>query len=175
MMRLRQKTLTLAGTLPRPRQSIPRAFAWAAILLLAGSAASPALRAAAEADRIHWNQVSGAQVKLDDKTPLSWNVYQPGKKDNKKYSSLILVLLGRRYLLLDLKTRLVYEVSLSALHPQGSGFESGDLARSSRLVPASDWTSRDVGPAQLIRLTLGDYGRILHVSLPHPPDLRPFY
>jgi hypothetical protein len=32
-----------------------------------------------------------------------------------------------------------------------------------------------VGPAELVRLTLGDYGRVLEVSLPHLPDLRPFY
>jgi hypothetical protein len=32
-----------------------------------------------------------------------------------------------------------------------------------------------VGPAEIFQLTLGDYGRVLQLSLPHPPDLRPFY
>jgi hypothetical protein len=32
-----------------------------------------------------------------------------------------------------------------------------------------------VGPAELIKLTLGDYGRILEVELPHPRDLRYLY
>jgi hypothetical protein len=27
----------------------------------------------------------------------------------------------------------------------------------------------------LYKFTLGDYGRVLEVSLPHMPDLRPFY
>jgi len=131
-----------------------------------------------EAERIHWKAVTEAQVKLDDKTPLGWNIYQPDRKDKKsakKAPDLLLLLLGHRYLLLDLKSRLVYEVPLSSLQAHGPDFESGDLAQQSQLVPSTDWTERDVGPAELIRLTLGDYGRVLEVSLPHPPDMRPFY
>jgi hypothetical protein len=33
----------------------------------------------------------------------------------------------------------------------------------------------DVGPAESIKLTLGDYGRVLEVQLPHMPDMRAFY
>jgi hypothetical protein len=175
MMRCRRKTFALAGTFQRPLPAIVQTFAWAAILFLASAAIPSGLRAGDHADRIHWKQVPEAQVKLDGKTPLTWNVCQPDKKDKKKYSGLILVLLGRRYLMLDIKARLVYAVLPSDLQPQGAGFESGDLAQPSRLIPTSEWTSRDVGPAELIRLTLGDYGRILQVSLPHPPDLRAFY
>jgi hypothetical protein len=66
-------------------------------------------------------------------------------------------------------------VPLTALQAQGKDFESGDLAQPSQLIPSSDWSVRDVGPAELILLTLGDYGRVLQITLPHPPDLRPFY
>jgi len=128
--------------------------------------------------RIHWTQVTEAQVKLDDKTPLAWNIYQPDKKDKKekkKDSDVVLLLLGHRYLFLDIKERLVYAVPLTALQAQGKDFESGDLAQPSQLIPSSDWSVRDVGPAELILLTLGDYGRVLQITLPHPPDLRPFY
>jgi hypothetical protein len=114
-------------------------------------------------------------VKLEGKTPLAWNVYQPYQKGKKKQSSLVLVLLGRRYLLLDIKARRVYAVLPSELEPRGADFESDDLAQASRLIPSSAWSTRDVGPAELIQLTLGDYGRVLVVQLPHPPDLRPFY
>jgi len=129
-------------------------------------------------ERIHWTSVESAQVKLDDKTPLTWNVYQPAaKKDkkDKKNSNLVLLLLGHRYLMLDTKARLVYVVPLSEIHAQGADFESGDLADETRLLPTTDWSLRDVGPAELIDVKLGDYGRVLEVSLPHPPDLRPFY
>ncbi len=131
-----------------------------------------------DALHVHWMQVSEAQVKIDDKTPLAWNVFQPDKKDKKdkkKDSNLILVLLGHRYLMLDTAARAVYSVPLSAIHAQGADFDSGDLAQESQLIPSTDWTVRDVGPAELITLTLGDYGRMLQVVLPHPPDLRPFY
>lgn len=129
-------------------------------------------------ERLHWKAVSEAQVKLDDKTPLGWNVFQPDKKDRKagkKNSDLVLVLLGHRYLMIDMRARLVYQVPLSSLVARGADFESGDLAQQNLLVPSSEWTERDVGPAELIRFTLGDYGRVLEVSLPHPPDMRPFY
>lgn len=140
----------------------------------AGQAETPA-----DSTRVHWKSLEMAQLRLDDKAPLKWNVYQPDKKDNKKDkkkdSDLVLVLLGHRYLMLDTKARLVYLVPLSELQAQGADFESGDLAQQSRVIPSTDWTERDVGPAELIRLTLGDYGSVLEVSLPHMPDLRPFY
>lgn len=131
-----------------------------------------------DAERIHWKAVTEAQLRLDDKTPLGWNIYQSDKKDKKstkKAADLVLLLLGHRYLLLNLKSRLVYEVPVSSLQAHGTDFESGDLAQQSQLIPSTDWTERDVGPAELIRVTLGDYGRVLEVSLPHPPDMRAFY
>jgi hypothetical protein len=130
-----------------------------------------------DSNAIHWASVSEAQVKLDDKTPLAWNVYQPEKKNkkDKKDSNLVLILLGHRYLLLDSHARVVWEVPLTDLKAQGADFDSGNLVEQSRVIPSTDWSSRDVGPAQIIQLTLGDYGRVLQISLPHPPDLRPFY
>jgi hypothetical protein len=159
----------------RRRRNLAQIFTWGIVLLSAIFVTARAASPGGDTDHIHWKPVSEAQVKLGDKTPLAWNVYQPDKKDRKKYSSLILVLLGRRYLVLDVKAKLVYAVVPSDLRAQGTGFESDPLAQPSRLVPSSDWSVRDVGPAELIRLTLGDYGRVLQVSLPHPPDLRPFY
>jgi hypothetical protein len=128
--------------------------------------------------RVLWKSIEMAQVRVDDKAPLKWNVYQPDKKSNKdkkRDANQVLVLLGHRYLMLDTKARIVYLVPLAALRAQGPDFESGDLAQENEVIPSSDWTDRDVGPAQLFRLTLGDYGRVLEVSLPHMPDLRPFY
>ena len=146
-----------------------------AIFLAVGTIAPAAARG--DSNAIHWVAVSEAQVKLDDKTPLAWNVYQSEKKNkkDKKDSNLALVLLGHRYLLLDTRARVVYEVSRADLKAQGADFDSRNLAQQSRVIPSTDWSSRDVGPAEIIQLTLGDYGRVLQISLPHPPDLRPFY
>ena len=159
----------------------PRFIAVAiALVTFAWSSSAPPASAARndDASSIHWASVPEAQVKLDDKTPLAWNVYQPAKKDkkkDKKDSNLTLVLLGHLYLLLDTQTRTAYEVKPSDLKAQGGDFDSGDLTQGSQVIPSTDWSSRDVGPAEIIRLTLGDYGRVLQISLPHPPDLRPFY
>ncbi len=152
----------------------------AALIALIFLAALPSMagQAGTDAVRVHWKSLDMAQLRLDDKAPLKWNVYQPDKKDKKdkkKDSDLVLVLLGHRYLMLDTKARLVYLVPLSELQAEGADFESGDLAQPARLIPSTDWSQRDVGPAELFRLTLGDYGSVLEVSLPHMPDLRPFY
>jgi hypothetical protein len=117
----------------------------------------------------HWKAVDGAQVKLDDKVPLAWNVFQLEKK---KDQNLALVLLGRRYILLDDKAKLAYLVMPTDLHGSGDDFDSGNLVDPSRLIPSTDWSVRDVGPAEEIRCTLEDYGRDLSVQLPHPIDIR---
>lgn len=123
-------------------------------------------------NRYLWKAVSRAQCKVDDKTPLTWNVYQT---DKKKEANLVLLLIGRRYLALDLKAKLVYNVFPSDLQAKGPEFESGDLFVKSRVLPTDNWSLRDVGPAELIKLTLGDYGRELYVEIPHMPDMRAFY
>ncbi len=130
---------------------------------------APVIARADDAHDFHWKPVDGAQVKLDDKVPLKWNVLQVEKK---KQSNFVLVLLGRRYLLLDTKAKRVYVVFPTDLHAAGDDFESDDLATASRMIPSTAWSDRDIGPAEEYRVTLGDYGRTLSVQLPHPLDIR---
>lgn len=125
-----------------------------------------------DGERVHWKSVDRAQLKIDDKAPLTWNVYLP---DKKKVTNQVLVLLGRRYIALDTKAKLAYQVYPSDLSVNGSDVESGDLFKSDRVLPSSDWIVRDVGPAERIQLRLKDYGRMIEVMLPHLPDLRAFY
>jgi hypothetical protein len=150
--------------------------AHAAIILLfaaASGVASGSNRAAAsDPDRYLWRSVPAAQCKLDDKIPLAWNVYQT---DNKKQAHLALILLGRRFLAMDLHAKQIYTVQPSDLTARGKDWESGDLFVQSRILPTENWTLRDVGPAELIKLTLKDYNRLLQIEIPHPADLRGFY
>jgi hypothetical protein len=118
---------------------------------------------------LHWKSVDGAQVKLDEKIPITWNVYQ---LDKKKQPNLALILLGHRYILLDDKAKLAYAVFLDQVHVEGDDLSSDDLALASHVIPSIDWTVRDVGPAEEIKLTLNDYGRTVSVQLPHPIDIR---
>jgi hypothetical protein len=138
----------------------------------AGAGTSYIFTGSGDSGRFLWKSVPRAQCKLDDKTPLTWNIYQTEKK---KDANLVLVLLGRRYLALDIKGKVAYYVFPSDLQAKGQDFESGSLFVQSRVLPTSGWTVRDVGPAELIKLTLGDYGHALDVELPHMPDLRAFY
>lgn len=128
--------------------------------------------AANDGERVHWKPIDRAQLKIDDKPPLTWNVYRP---DNKKVTNQVLVLLGKRYIALDTKAKLAYQVLPADLSINGSDVESGDLFKSERVLPSSDWVVRDVGPAERIQVRLKDYGRLIEVMLPHPPDLRAFY
>lgn len=126
---------------------------------------------------IDWTSVTQAQVKIDLTTPLTWAVYQPGKGDklDKKLSNLVLVLVGHRYLLLDLKAKQVYEVPFKQVRVQGDACATDELTESSTLIPTSDWTWRNVGPAELYHLTLGDYGLGLQLTLPHVYLISPYY
>jgi hypothetical protein len=161
--------------LPRLSSRVRVLLAFAVMAFSASALSARVGSGAGGASTVHWKPMAQAQLKLDDKTPLAWNVYEPERKDKKKDPSQVLVLLGRRYLLIDIKARLVYSVLPSNLVAQGTDFESGDLAQPSRLITTTDWSVRDVGPMQLVELRLGDYGRVLQVQLPHMPDLRPFY
>lgn len=151
-----------------------RAQSSAAVLvtLLVAVSASRVRSSGNEPARIHWKQIPEAQLKLDGKTPLTWNVYQSNKK---KESNLVLVLLGHRYLALDTKAKLVYSVLPTDLHADGKDFDSDNLMQETRTIPSTEWIEHDIGPAESIRLKLGDYGRILEVQLPHMPDLRGLY
>lgn len=134
--------------------------------------ASLAPTTGADTDRILWKSVPTAQCKLDERVPLAWNVYLP---DKKKEANLVLVLLGRRYLALDIKARRAYTVVPADLTAKGPDFESGNLFVDARILPSENWQVKDVGPAELIRLTLKDYGRILQIQLPHLQDFRAVY
>jgi hypothetical protein len=153
----------------RQRKSRARTLArlFAGVFLVLAYCTPPGTRA--DDSGLHWKAVDGSQVKLDDKIPLTWNAYQ---LDKKKEANLVLVLLGRRYILLDDKAELAYLVFLSDVHKQGDDISTGDIAIQSHLIPSTDWSVRDIGPAEEIRLTLEDYGRELSVQLPHPLDIR---
>lgn len=125
-----------------------------------------------ESGRFLWKSVPQAQIKLNDKTPLAWNVFQT---DKKKESNLVVILLGRRYVAFNIKTRTAYAVALTDLQARGGVLESGNLFSQAKVLPTSDWSLRDVGPAELIKLKLSDYGTTLQLELPHAPDLRGLY
>lgn len=116
---------------------------------------------------ITWKPVEAAVLKLDNHAVKTWSVYLAEKR-----KQLILIQLGQRYLALDTKAHAVYEFDRQTIRRKGPSLESPDLQNSWRQIPSADWTTRDIGPAQLVRVKLMDYGRVLEVQLPHPYDFR---
>src|SRR5271156_3857432 len=122
--------------------------------------------------RYLWKSVPAAQIKIGEKTPLAWNIFQTGQK---KEANLVLVLLGRRYIALDIKARVAYAVLPADVQPKGGGLETGNLFVQTRILQTENWSLRDVGMAELIKFKLNDYGTRLQIELPHLPDLRGLY
>src|ERR1700722_17612050 len=103
--------------------------------------------------RYLWKSIPAAQIKIDDKTPLAWNIFQTGQK---KEANLVLVLLGRRYLALDIKARGAYTVLPADVQPKGGDLETGNLFVQARILQTENWSWRDVGMAELIKFKLND-------------------
>jgi len=151
-----------------------------ALLAVAMMATSPASRSSATGglrpataipgeEKVHWKPLSDAILKLSGRPVKTWNLYEGDKK-----GELLLVQLGKRVLIIDLQARRIYAPPPTDFPQIGKGaeFESRGAYVSDRQIPGSDWTRRDVGPAELVRVTLGDYGQTLEVQIPHPIDFR---
>ena len=138
--------------------------------LTLGVAASLAVGAAWAAEKIVWKPLDRVLLKVDEKPARIWSVYHVDKKDN-----LLLVALGRRYLLLDIREHQIYELDPAKLERRDKDLLWREADRPAKPLPTDDWTVRDVGPARRIRAKLASEGRVLEVQVPIQPDLRQFY
>jgi len=138
--------------------------------LTLGVAASLAVGAAWAAEKIVWKPLDRVLLKVDEKPARIWSVYHVDKKDN-----LLLVALGRRYLLLDIREHQIYELDPAKLERRDKDLLWLEADRPAKPLPTDDWTVRDVGPARRIRAKLASEGRVLEVQVPIQPDLRHFY
>jgi len=121
-------------------------------------------------EKIVWKEVEAGQLKLDGVGVNKWKLYVGEKKKN-----LFVIQLGRRMLGMDKKTREVYELPPNFLQAHGKVYESENPASIGRRIPTSEWEDRDIGPAELVRVKLGDYGSKLELQIPHMIDLRSVY
>jgi hypothetical protein len=98
-----------------------------------------------------------------------WNIFQGDKK-----GKLFLLQLGHRVLIVDIQQHIVYApppADFPGVSHDDEFAGRGPLPADHR-IPTTDWTARDVGPAELIQITLNDYGQLLELQIPHPPDYR---
>jgi hypothetical protein len=139
----------------------------AALALSATAALSEATPAA---DKIVWKPPERSVLRIDDRPAKIWNVYRAEKKEY-----LILVQLGRRFLLLDTREHLIYELDPAKLEHKDKDVLWREADKPAKPLPTADWNVRDVGPARRIRAKLSAEGRALDLEVPVKPDLRQFY
>jgi len=142
-----------------------RVLLFCAILLIAaGGSSRPA---AAGAESIAFKRQATAILKMDGKPVKFWEVYVAEKRGH-----LLLVQLGRRYLLLDTKEKQVLEIEPSAIQqkPKGDGVAWARLPQNEKKIDSEEWSLRSVGPAIAIKVRLSAEGRVLEIQLPRMPD-----
>jgi hypothetical protein len=101
------------------------------------------------------------------KPPKNWSVFE-----DEKNKARVLVQLDSLYLVIDAKTKQVFEMAASQIQPHGKNFQSIDPSQTERAIPSTDWDMRDLGPAERIEVRLTKDNTLLDVQLPHPLDLR---
>jgi hypothetical protein len=147
------------------RDPFVRALMCCAILLFAAGGLTPS--AAAEAENIAFKRQATAILKMDGKPVKFWEVYVA-----KKRGHLVLVQLGRRYLLLDTKEKAVLEIEPGAIQQKSKGNEVAwaRSPQSEKKIESAAWSLRSVGPAVAIKVRLSAEGRLLEIQLPRMPD-----
>ncbi len=146
------------------------AFTSSALILLLSALFAATTQAADE--KIVWKPVDDAILRIDDRPAKTWNVYRPEKKDK---SHLLLVELGRRFLLLDLREKEIFELVPEKIERKGKELLWREQDKPASPLPSTDWTIRDAGRTRRIRARLEREGRLLDVQLPQTPDLRGLY
>lgn len=129
------------------------------------------ITAALAADTITWKPVGDAILRITGQKPAKqWSVYQ-----DQKNKARVLVKIDSRCLILNAKTKEVFEIGASQIQEHGKKFQSHDPAATQRALPSTDWDMRDIGPAERIQTRLTDEKISIEVELPHPLDLRTPY
>jgi len=135
-------------------------------MLLLGLCLSAGLLAG---EKTLWKPVAFAIVKFNGEAPKSWNMYHTEKR------GLLLVHLWKRYLLLDLKEREVYELDPQTVKPHGEDVEWSSADAPGEALEISEWKERNVGQLLRVSFRLGKDGHVLELQIPLKPDGKPAY
>jgi hypothetical protein len=113
-----------------------------------------------EDKKLLWKPVEFAIVKLNDKPPISWNMYHTEKK------GVLLLQLWKRYLLVDMKEEEAYDIDPQTIKQAGSNVHWSSTDKPAQPIETPDWKSRNVGQMQRIQFRLGKDGHILELQIP---------
>jgi hypothetical protein len=121
---------------------------------------------AADKEKIVWKPITAVILRIDDRAPKLWNVYKPDKKE------LLLVQLGERFLMLDVKEQQIYELDPKKMGHKGKELIWNEADKPADPVSTEDWLIREVGPARRIRFKLTSEGRVFDIEVMLAPDQR---
>jgi hypothetical protein len=136
------------------------AFLAGVALLVAGS-----LFAAERA--LVWKASDNALLRVDDRPVNDWNVYQSGKKNDP-----LLLQMGKRFLLIEVRERLIFEIAPVKIEHKGAELLFDPNDRPAQPLDTSDWIVKDVGLAYRFSTKLTAEMHVVDVQIPHPLDLR---
>ena len=146
-----------------------------AAVLAAGSVA---------ADKIAWKPVKEVLLRVNERAPRKWNVYE-----SEKMPGMYLVQFEKRVVLLDVKQREAFELDPESLVRSGAGVVWEDVRAEAQTNPepmppgqgkprrlvVEEWTVRDVGRADRIKVKLAGHGTVIDVQIVHPLSRRSAY
>jgi len=121
------------------------------------------------AEKVTWKPISEAMLRIDDRAPKQWNLYNSGKK----YDQLLLQL-GTRDLVIYVRDQTIYELSPAKLERKGESLLSQRSDKPAKPLATSDWSTREIGYAWRLRVTLADEGRVIDIQIPESVDFRGF-
>lgn len=122
------------------------------------------------ADKLVWKPLENAVLKIDERPAKIWNVYRAEKRDY-----LLLVTLGQRFLLLNVKEHQIYELDPAKFERKDEELLWHEADKPAKPLATAGWVVRDAGRARRIRARLAEEGRVLEVQVPIQPDLRGLY
>jgi hypothetical protein len=121
------------------------------------------------AEKVTWKPISEAMLRIDDRAPKQWNLYNSGKK----YDQLLLQL-GTRDLVIYVRDQTIYELSPAKLERKGESLLWKRSDKPAKPLATSDWSTREIGYAWRLRVTLADEGRVIDIQIPESVDFRGF-
>jgi hypothetical protein len=122
------------------------------------------------AEKVTWKPLTEALLRIDDRAPKQWNIYHSGKK----YDPLLLQL-GTRALVIYIRDQSIYELSPAKLEHKGEDLLWRDTDKPAKPLATSDWSTRDIGFAWRVRVTLTEEGRVVDIQIPEDVNFRGFY
>ena len=138
--------------------------AFLALSMLAGLAAS----AVADKDKpVSWKPITEALLRVDDQPVKNWNVYWESKKGDP-----LLLQIGDRFLLIQVRERKVFELASAKIERKGKELLWDPATLPAEPLASADWLIKDVGFAYRIDMRLVAENRVFDLQLPHPMDLR---